>query len=139
MGLGANRLSLAGLDSIANGAIAAGLLGLRSDALIASGAGADYLCYITPAEHLNLPNVDQVREGVIAFKIAGHIGDTMKFGLSEQDQKMAELRKCQDWEGQFAIALDGYRAREIHPDAEKQCTMCGRFCALQLLDKFLSE
>jgi phosphomethylpyrimidine synthase len=106
---------------------------------IASGAGADYLCYITPAEHLNLPNIDQVREGVIAFKIAGHIGDTMKFGLSEQDQKMAELRKCQDWDGQFAIALDGYRAREIHPDSQKQCTMCGRFCALQLLDKFLSE
>ncbi|MCK5559853.1 MAG: phosphomethylpyrimidine synthase ThiC [Thermoplasmata archaeon] len=106
---------------------------------IASGAGADYLCYITPAEHLNLPNVAQVREGVIAFKIAAHIGDTIKYGISTQDKKMGELRRCQDWEGQFAMALDGFKAREIHPDAQKQCTMCGRYCALQLLDKFLKE
>ncbi len=106
---------------------------------IASGAGADYLCYITPAEHLNLPNVEQVREGVIAFKIAAHIGDTIKYGISQQDKQMGALRRCQDWEGQFAMALDGFRAREIHPDAQKQCTMCGRFCALQLLDKFLKE
>lgn len=106
---------------------------------IASGAGADYLCYITPAEHLNLPNVAQVREGVIAFKIAAHIGDTIKYGISTEDKKMGELRRCQDWEGQFEMALDGFKAREIHPDAQKQCTMCGRYCALQLLDKFLKE
>ncbi len=104
---------------------------------IASGAGADYLCYITPAEHLGLPNINQVREGVIAFKIAAHIGDTIKLGLSDRDLRMAELRHKQNWEEQFKIALDGERAREIHPVDQKICTMCGRYCALRIMEDFL--
>jgi phosphomethylpyrimidine synthase len=102
-----------------------------------SGAGADYLCYITPAEHLGLPNIDQVREGIIAFKIAAHIGDTIKFGPSQRDKKIAEHRHKQDWESQFALALDGDRAREIHPVDQKVCTMCGKYCALRIMENFL--
>jgi phosphomethylpyrimidine synthase len=104
---------------------------------MASGAGADYLCYITPAEHLGLPNVEQVREGVIAFKIAAYIGDTLKFGLPERDKELAKHRHKQNWDAQFALALDGDRAREIHPAEQKICTMCGRYCALRIMEKFL--
>jgi len=104
---------------------------------MASGAGADYLCYITPAEHLGLPTVDQVREGVVAFKIAAHIGDTIKYGPSERDRILAEYRHAQDWEAQFNLALDGTRAREIHPVEQKICTMCGRYCALRIMENFL--
>ena len=104
---------------------------------IASGAGADYLCYITPAEHLGLPNIDQVREGVVAFKIAAHIGDTIKYGPSDQDKLIAEHRHKQNWDEQFKLALDGERAREIHPVDQKICTMCGRYCALRIMEKYL--
>jgi phosphomethylpyrimidine synthase len=104
---------------------------------MASGAGADYLCYITPAEHLGLPNIEQVREGVIAFKIAGYIGDTLKYGISDRDRKLAQFRHKQDWEAQFSLALDGERAREIHPTNQKECTMCGRYCALRIMEDFL--
>lgn len=104
---------------------------------MASGAGADYLCYITPAEHLGLPNIEQVREGVIAFKIAAHIGDTIKYGPSELDKEIARHRHKQDWEAQFNLALDGARARDIHPIDQKICTMCGRYCALRIMENFL--
>ncbi len=104
---------------------------------MASGAGADYLCYITPAEHLSLPNVAQVREGVVAFKIAAYIGDTIKYGKSIRDKQLAIFRHKQDWEAQFALAIDGDRAREIHPVDQKICTMCGRYCALRIMEKFL--
>ena len=106
---------------------------------MASGAGADYLCYITPAEHLGLPNIDQVREGVVAFKIAAHIGDTIKYGPSERDRMMAEYRHKQNWEAQFAVALDSERPREIHPVDQKICTMCGRYCALRIMEDFLKN
>ncbi|MBU4490915.1 MAG: phosphomethylpyrimidine synthase ThiC, partial [Euryarchaeota archaeon] len=71
-------------------------------ASIASGAGADYLCYITPSEHLGLPGTEQVREGLVAFKIAAHIGDSIKYGLNERDRKLAEKRAELDWEGQLS-------------------------------------
>ena len=106
---------------------------------IASGAGADYLCYITPAEHLGLPNTAQVREGVVACKIAAYIGDTIKYGPQERDREMAEVRHKQDWSRQFALALDGDRAREIHPADEKVCTMCGRYCALRIMENYLMK
>jgi phosphomethylpyrimidine synthase len=106
---------------------------------LAAGAGADYLCYITPAEHLALPNVGQVREGVVAFKIAAHIGDTLKYGLRPEDRGLAEYRRARDWEGQFRIAIDGDRAREIHPQNKmKTCSMCGRYCAILIMEKYLS-
>ena len=69
---------------------------------LAAGAGADYLCYITPSEHLALPNAAQVREGVVAFKIAAHIGDTLKYGPRPEDKNLARYRRERDWEGRGA-------------------------------------
>ncbi len=82
---------------------------------IASGAGADYLCYITPAEHLGLPNPEQVREGLIAFRIAAHIGDSIKYGISDEDAELAARRAELDFEGQLCHAIDPERAAEIAP------------------------
>jgi len=105
---------------------------------LAAGAGADYLCYITPSEHLALPNVDQVREGVVAFKIAAHVGDTLKYGPRPEDQNLAGHRRARDWEGQFTAAIDGERAREIHhQDKAETCSMCGKYCALLLMEEYL--
>lgn len=103
----------------------------------ASAAGADYLCYITPAEHLGLPSPDAVKEGLIAFRIAAHIGDTVKFkdGNDRQDRIVAHLRAELDREGQIRCALDPARARELS-DGEKECTMCGEFCAIKIMREF---
>lgn len=101
-------------------------------ASIAAGAGADYLCYITPAEHLGLPDPGQVKEGLIAFRIAAHIGDSIKFGPDERDRKLAARRADLDWEGQFSFALDGETARGMAP-ADGPCTMCGDFCAIKMM------
>jgi phosphomethylpyrimidine synthase len=105
---------------------------------LAAGAGADYLCYITPSEHLALPNVAQVREGVVAFKIAAHIGDTLKLGLRSEDKKLAEYRRARDWENQFLSAIDGNRARKIHfQNGMENCSMCGKYCALSIMENYL--
>ena len=105
---------------------------------LAAGAGADYLCYITPSEHLALPNVAQVREGVVAFKIAAHIGDTLKYGPRPEDENLARCRRARDWEGQFIAALDGDRAREIHHrDKAETCSMCGKYCAILIMESYL--
>jgi len=105
---------------------------------LAAGAGADYLCYITPSEHLSLPTVEQVREGIVAFKIAAHVGDTLKYGPRPEDKELAKLRKVRDWEGQFKLAIDGDRAREIHPQTKSRtCSMCGKFCAIAIMEEYL--
>jgi phosphomethylpyrimidine synthase len=104
-------------------------------ASIASAAGADYLCYITPAEHLGLPGPDAVKEGLIAFRIAAHIGDTVKYGSDHQDRAIAQLRAALDREGQIRCALDPARARELS-DGEAECTMCGEFCAIRIMREF---
>ena len=104
-------------------------------ASIASGAGADYLCYITPSEHLGLPGTEQVREGLIAFRIAAHIGDSIKYGLNERDRLLAAKRAELDWEGQMSHAIDSERARELAPK-EGPCTMCGDFCAIKIMKEF---
>lgn len=104
-------------------------------ASIASGAGADYLCYITPSEHLGLPSPDQVREGLIAFKIAGHIGDSIKYGPDDRDRNLARKRAMLDWEGQMEYAIDSERARKLSPK-EGPCTMCGDFCAIKIMKEF---
>lgn len=101
-------------------------------ASMASGAGADYLCYITPSEHLGLPGPEQVREGLLAFRIAAHIGDSVKYGTSDRDRGLAVKRAELDWEGQMANALDSERARELAP-LEGPCTMCGDFCAIKIM------
>ena len=105
---------------------------------LAAGSGADYLCYITPSEHLALPNAAQVREGVVAFKIAAHIGDTLKYGPRAEDMKLAMCRRARDWEGQFRFAIDGERARQIHDkDESGSCTMCGKYCAISIMERYL--
>jgi len=102
---------------------------------LASAAGADYLCYITPAEHLGLPNPDAVKEGLIAFRIAAHIGDTVKYGKDAQDKHMAQMRAALDREGQIRCAMDPARAREL-ADGDAECTMCGEFCAIKIMREF---
>ncbi len=104
---------------------------------LAAGAGADYLCYITPSEHLALPNATQVREGVVAFKIAAHIGDSLKYGPRPEDKKLAEYRRARDWENQFKAAIDGDRAREIHRGQGETCSMCGKYCAILIMERYL--
>lgn len=106
-------------------------------ASIASGAGADYLCYITPAEHLGLPNPDHVREGLIAFRIAAHIGDSIKYGLSEEDAELALKREELDFEGQLCHAIDPEGAVEIAPRSGP-CSMCGEFCAIKIMKNYYS-
>ncbi len=105
-------------------------------ASIASGSGADYLCYLTPSEHLGLPTPDQVREGLIAFKIAARIGDSMKYGPSGSDRELARCRRSMDWEGQFHHAIDGNGARSLRDDSGP-CTMCGDFCAIRLMEQII--
>ena len=101
----------------------------------ASAAGADYLCYITPAEHLGLPGPDAVKEGLIAFRIAAHIGDTVKYGREAEDTKIAKLRAELDREGQIRCSMDPQRARELS-DGDPECTMCGEFCAIRIMREF---
>ena len=104
-------------------------------ASIASAAGADYLCYITPAEHLGLPSPAAVKEGLIAFRIAAHIGDTVKYGREAEDTKIAQLRAALDRGGQIRCSMDPDRARALS-DGEAECTMCGEFCAIKIMREF---
>ncbi|HDS63312.1 MAG TPA: phosphomethylpyrimidine synthase ThiC [Methanofollis liminatans] len=100
----------------------------------ASAAGADYLCYITPAEHLGLPTPEHVREGLIAFRIAAHIGDTVKRDADGRDFEMARHRAGFDRNGQVACSFDPERARQIMGNGgDGICTMCGDFCAIRLM------
>ncbi|HWS21220.1 MAG TPA: phosphomethylpyrimidine synthase ThiC [Methanoregula sp.] len=101
----------------------------------ASAAGADYLCYITPAEHLGLPNPDAIKEGLIAFRIAAHIGDTVKYGREVEDTKIAKMRAELDRKGQIRCSMDPQRARDLS-DGDAECTMCGEFCAIRIMREF---
>ncbi len=101
-------------------------------ASMASSAGADYLCYLTPAEHLGLPGPGAVREGLIAFRIAAHIGDIVKYGRDDKDLEVARLRADLDREGQIRCALDQERAKALS-DEGTECTMCGEFCAIKMM------
>ena len=104
---------------------------------IAGAAGADFLCYVTPSEHLRLPTLDDVREGIIASKIAAHIADIAKGipGAIERDILMAKYRKEFNWQGQIDISIDPEKAGallEISESAGHEgCTMCGEFCAMK--------
>lgn len=106
-------------------------------ASMASGAGADYLCYITPAEHLSLPNPEQVKEGLITFKVAAHIGDSMKYGLSDSDLMLARKRAAFDWEGQAELAMDPDKTTQMCPE-EGPCSMCGDYCAIKIMKSYLT-
>ena len=110
---------------------------------IAAQNGADFLCYLTPAEHLSLPTVDDVLEGVIASKIAAHVGDLCRGIGREKDTKMAEARKKLDWKTMFSIALDPekakrYRERGITKE-EDGCSMCGDVCAIKIVEQYLKK
>lgn len=112
---------------------------------IAAAAGADFLCYVTPAEHLRLPSAEDVREGVIAARIAAHAADIAKGvpGALEWDKKMARARKALDWNRQLELALDPERARALRsssqPLVEDVCTMCGEFCAMKGISEYLKK
>jgi phosphomethylpyrimidine synthase len=105
----------------------------------AAAAGADFLCYVTPGEHLRLPDEDDVRQGVIAARIAGHAGDIVKGvpGALDRDRAMSEARRRLDWEAQIALAIDPERPAAFRqsapPEQEEVCTMCGSFCAIRLM------
>jgi len=108
---------------------------------IAAAAGADFLCYVTPAEHLRLPNPSEVRMGVIAARIAAHSADIVK-GVpraQERDQMMSEKRRELDWEGMYQLALDPDLARRMRKESEaymkEYCTMCGKYCSIRLNPK----
>jgi len=112
---------------------------------IAGAAGADFLCYVTPAEHIRLPNIEDVKEGLIASKIAAHAADIAK-GIPraiELDRKMARHRKNLDWNGQIALSLDPDKVRrwraEVPPTESEVCSMCGEFCAIRTVEKVLRE
>ncbi len=103
---------------------------------VAAAAGADFLCYVTPAEHLKLPDLAEVREGVIAARIAAHSGDIAKGvpGALEQDRAMSEHRARLDWQAMLGAVIDPVRAREKREASEASdepvCSMCGRLCAI---------
>lgn len=104
---------------------------------VAAMHGADFLCYVTPAEHLRLPEIDDVKQGIIAAKIATHAADIAKGmpGAESIDRTMGKHRNDLDWEGQFECAVDPYKAREYRassaPLEKEVCTMCGDFCAVK--------
>lgn len=110
---------------------------------IAATYGASFLCYVTPAEHLRLPTVEDVKEGIIASKIAAHAADIAKGipGAKDWDYAMSEARRELDWEKQFELAMDGEKARayraESTPEREDTCTMCGKMCAVRNINKIL--
>ena len=111
---------------------------------LAAWAGADFLCYVTPSEHLSLPGEADVREGVIACRIAAHAADVARGrgGAREWDDEMSRRRRARDWKGQIALALDPDRARRYRgamPKGEDYCSMCSEFCAIKILEGHLRK
>ncbi|MCJ7605905.1 MAG: phosphomethylpyrimidine synthase ThiC [Dehalococcoidales bacterium] len=109
---------------------------------IAAMAGADFLCYVTPSEHLGIPDMNDVREGVIASRIAAHAADIVKGvpGAAERDRQMAVARKALDWEEQARLALDPVRFRKVRSErgtAGTACSMCGQYCAMDVVGQYL--
>ncbi|MFH1031987.1 MAG: phosphomethylpyrimidine synthase ThiC [Chloroflexota bacterium] len=109
---------------------------------IAASAGADFLCYVTPSEHLSLPDVEDVRQGVIASRIAAHAADIVKGvkGAAEWDRKMSIARKKLDWEEQVKLSIDPERSSRVHTQhttTGTACSMCGEFCAMKLVETYL--
>ena len=110
---------------------------------IAAASGAAFLCYVTPAEHLRLPDLDDVKEGIIASKIAAHAADIAK-GIphaADWDYQMSTARKKLDWEEMFRLCIDPEKARryreQAKPEKEDTCSMCGNFCAVKNMNRIL--
>jgi phosphomethylpyrimidine synthase len=109
---------------------------------LAAAAGADFLCYVTPAEHLGLPTLDDVREGLMASKIAAHAADIVKKipGALERDRALSQARRRLDWEAQKALALDPVKFETVRKGRKSKtqaCSMCGEFCAMRIVSEFL--
>ena len=110
---------------------------------IAASSGADFLCYVTPAEHLRLPDAHDVREGLVATKIAAHAADIAKGvpGARDRDNRMSDARRRVSWGEMFELALDPQRAREFYesapPVTEGTCTMCGKMCAMKTVNDLM--
>lgn len=110
---------------------------------IAASSGADFLCYVTPAEHLRLPNLEDMKEGIIATKIAAHAGDIAKGikGARDWDNAMSKARRELNWEKIFDLSIDPEKARryreESKPEDEHTCTMCGKMCAVRNMNKVM--
>ena len=108
---------------------------------LAASKGADFLCYVTPSEHLRHPSVEDVKEGVIAFRIAAHAADIAKGIRSavQWDRKMSEARNRRDWKQQIALSIDPEKAKIYRTSSKPQlldvCTMCGKYCAIKLMEK----
>ncbi|KGM97947.1 thiamine biosynthesis protein ThiC [Clostridium novyi A str. 4552] len=111
---------------------------------IAASCGADFLCYVTPAEHLRLPNLEDMKEGIIATKIAAHAADIAKGipGARDWDNKMSRARRDLDWDTMFDLAIDPEKAKryraESKPEDEHTCTMCGKMCAVRNMNKVMN-
>ncbi|WP_353105958.1 phosphomethylpyrimidine synthase ThiC [Acetoanaerobium noterae] len=111
---------------------------------IAATYGADFLCYVTPAEHLRLPNLEDMKEGIIASRIAAHAADIAKKipKAREWDNKMSKARADIDWETMFKLSMDEEKARryreESMPENEDTCTMCGKMCAMRTMNKIMA-
>ena len=112
---------------------------------LAGRAGADFLCYVTPSEHLKLPTAEDVKEGVIATRIAGHAADIARGNLKalQRDMEMARARKSFDWQKQIELSVDPEKARRYHEEGksaeEEACTMCGPFCAMKRVKEFFED
>ncbi|EGK8022643.1 phosphomethylpyrimidine synthase ThiC [Campylobacter lari] len=109
---------------------------------VAAAAGADILCYVTPAEHLRLPNLEDVRDGIVATKIAAHAGDIAKLPKERKiDDEMSKARQDIDWEKMFKLAIDGEKAKKMFnerkPEELNSCSMCGKMCAMNTMNKIL--
>ena len=109
---------------------------------VAAMNGADFICYVTPSEHLGLPTVEDVKEGVIAARIAGHAADIVKGipSAAEWDRRMAAARKARDWQAQIELSIDPVRARQVHdqrsPGLDDACSMCGELCAMKVVEEY---
>jgi len=112
---------------------------------VAASYGADFLCYVTPSEHLGIPDLEDVEKGVIAARIAAHAGDIAKgvSGAKEWDREISRARKKMDWKRQFELVIDAKKAEETRskmtPKIKEVCSMCGEFCAIKLLNDALKE
>ena len=108
---------------------------------VAAQHGADFLCYLTPAEHLSLPDEEDVKEGLIASKIAAHVGDICRGKDRDRDTRMAVARKALDWNTMFKVCIDPEKARRYRSRGctkeEDGCSMCGDVCAVKLVNKYL--
>ncbi|MGE4446456.1 MAG: phosphomethylpyrimidine synthase ThiC [Synergistaceae bacterium] len=110
---------------------------------VAAANGASFLCYVTPAEHLKLPDVNDVKEGIIAVKIAAHAADIAKGipGAADWDNEMSLARKNLDWNKMFSLSIDPEKARRYResakPEKEDTCSMCGNFCAIRNMNRIL--